>query len=89
MDNQQIDIAALAGVDIEKMNEMELADMGGLPLDPGIPRKFRAGYILREAGNPYCFRVGGLGVKLEFMDNAPSLQDTLSGFLQRKKSTEI
>ena len=86
MDNRKIDIAALSGVDIRKMNKEELVDVSGISLDPSVPRKLRAGYILKNIGNPYCFRVGDLGVKLEFLDSAPSLQDALCDFFQRKKS---
>ncbi len=86
MNNRQIDIAALAGADIRKMDKEKLVDVSGMPLDPSIPRKLRAGYILKTTGNPYCFRVGDLGVKLEFLDSAPSLQDALCNFFQRKKS---
>ena len=86
MNNRQIDIAALAGADIRKMDKEELIDVSGMPLDPSVPRKLRAGYILKTTGNPYCFRVDDLGVKLELLDSAPSLQDVLSDFFQRKKS---
>ena len=86
MNNRQIDISALAGADIRKMDKDKLIDVSGMPLDPSVPRKLRAGYILKTTGNPYCFRVGDLGVKLEFLDSAPSLQDVLSDFFQRKKS---
>ena len=81
-----LNLPALAGVDIQKMNKDDLVDVSGLALDPGVPRELRAGYLLKATGNPYCFRVGDLGVKLEFLDSAPSLQDALSGFFQRKKS---
>lgn len=86
MNHSQLNISALASVDIQKMNKDELVDVSSLALDPGIPLELRAGYILKATGNPYCFRVGDLGVKLEFLDSAPSLQDALSNFLQRKKS---
>ena len=86
MNNQQIDIAALAGVDIRKVNKEELVDVSGMSFDPSVPQELRAGYILKTTSNPYCFRVGDLGVKLEFLDSAPSLQDALSDFFQRKKS---
>lgn len=84
--NNQFHISALASVDIQKMNKDELVDVSGLALDPGVPQELRAGYLLKETGNPYCFRVGDLGVKLEFLDSAPSLRDVLSSFAQRKKS---
>ncbi len=36
--------------------------------------------------NPYCFSVGGVGVKIEFAEGGPSLQETLAAFLIRQKS---
>lgn len=84
--NHQLTLSALAGAEIQKMNKEELVDVSGLALDPDIPQELRADYILNATGNPYCFRVGDLGVKLEFLDGAPPLQDALSDFFQRKKS---
>ena len=86
MNHQQSNIGELASIDMQRVNKEELVDMSGLYFDPAIPQGLRAACILRATGNPYCFRVGELGVKLEFMDNAPPLQDVLSDFLQRKKS---
>ena len=86
MNDQQLNISALASVEIQKINKEKLVDVSGLELDPAVPQELRAGYIMKATGNPYCFRVGDLGVKLEFLDNAPTLQDALSDFFQRKKS---
>ena len=81
-----LNIAALSSVDIQKIKKEELTDIRSIKLDPSVPQDLRAVYVLKEMGNPYCFRVGDLGVKLEFPDSAPSLQDALSDFFQRKKS---
>ena len=81
----QIDLTELASVDIQKVHKEELVDASGLRFDLQVPRELRAAYLLNALGNPYCFRVGELSVKLEFADHAPSLQDTILAFLQRKK----
>ena len=81
-----LNVAALSSVDIQKIKKEELTDIRSIKLDPSVPQELRAGYILKTTGNPYCFRVGDLGVKLDFLDSAPSLQDALSDFFQRKKS---
>ena len=81
-----LNIAALSCVDIQKMNKGELTDISSMKLDPSVPQELRAAYMLKEMGNPYCFRVGQLGLKVNFIDNAPPLQDALSDFFQRKKS---
>ena len=86
MNNQQIDLSELASVDIQMVSKEDLVDVSSLHFDSTIPPNLRAAYILKATGNPYCFRVGELSVKLEFADNAPSLQDTILDFLQRKKS---
>lgn len=83
---KQIDLAELASVDIQKISKEELVDASGFCFDPQVPQELRAAYLLNAIGNPYCFRVGELGVKLEFAEHGPSLQDVLFSFLQRKKS---
>lgn len=46
----------------------------------------RLARFLSRAVNPYCFCVGGVGVKIEFSEDGPSLQDKLAGLLVRQKS---
>lgn len=83
---EQIDLTELANVDIRTISKEELVDASGLHFDLQIPQKCRAAYLCDAIGNPYCFRVGELGVKLEFMEHRPPLQDVLFSFLRRKKS---
>ena len=83
---KQMNLAELASVDIQKVRKEELVDASGLRFDLQVPQELRAAYLLNAIGNPYCFRVGELSVKLEFADNAPPLQDTILAFLQRKKN---
>ena len=52
-----LNIAALSCVDIQKMNKGELTDISSMKLDPSVPQELRAAYMLKEMGNPYCFRV--------------------------------
>lgn len=67
-----LNVAALSSVDIQKIKKEELTDIRSIKLDPSVPQDLRAVYVLKEMGNPYCFRVGDLGVKLEFW-TAPHL----------------
>lgn len=83
---KQVDLTELASVNIQKISKEELVDASNLHFDLQVPQKSRAAYLLNAIGNPYCFRVGELGVKLEFAEHGPSLQDVLFSFLQRKKS---
>ncbi len=82
----KLNLSELADVDITAVNKEDLVDVSGLTFDTTIPREQRAAQVLRKVKNPYCFRVGDMGVKLEFLDNAPPLEDCFTDFLKRKKS---
>ena len=54
--------------------------------DNALSRKERVTRFLQVAKNLYCFNIGGVGVKIEFAEGGPSLQDTLTDYLIRQKS---
>lgn len=83
---KRIPITDLASVNIEKVNKENLVDVSGFTFDTSVPQEQRAARIIQTVKNPYCFRVGDIGVKLEFSDNAPTLQDVFTDLLKRKKS---
>ena len=83
---QQIPISDLSSANIEAVDKADLVDASGFILDNKIPLAQRAINMIATIKNPYCFRVGDIGVKLEFADNAPPLQDVFTDFLKRQKS---
>ncbi len=83
---KSIPITDLASVNIETVNKEDLVDVSGFTFDTSVPQEQRAARIIQTVKNPYCFRVGDIGVKLEFSDNAPALQDVFTDLLKRKKS---
>ncbi len=83
---KRISITELESVNIESVNKEDLVDVSGFTFDNSVPQEQRAARILAMVKNPYCFRVGDIGVKLEFPNSAPALQDVFTDFLKRKKS---
>lgn len=79
-------ISELARVDIGAVRKEDLVDVSGFTFDTTIPQEKRAERVIAAVKNPYCFRVGEIGVKLEFPEDAPLLQDVFAAFLKRKKS---
>ena len=63
-----------------------LPDVSGMTFDNALSRKERITRFLQIVKNPYCFCIGGIGVQIEFSENGPSLQDTLTDYLIRQKS---
>lgn len=76
----------LRGVDIATVDTSKLADVSTIKLDAALSKEERAAHILQQTPNPYCFRCGEIGVKIEFADSGPTLQDIVTKFLLRQKS---
>ena len=80
------ELEQMKSVDIGAVAPEALPDVSGMTFDNALSRKERITRFLQIAKNPYCFCVGGIGVKMEFTENGPSLQDILTDFLIRQKS---
>ncbi len=57
----------LSKVDIQDINKEELVDIRELTFDITIPQEERKEVVIAAVKNPYCFRVGEIGVKIEFL----------------------
>ena len=80
------ELEQMKSVDIGAVAPESLPDVSGMTFDNALSRKERITRFLQIVKNPYCFCVGGIGVKMEFTENGPSLQDILTDFLIRQKS---
>ena len=80
------ELEQMKSVDIGAVAPESLPDVSGMAFDTSLPREERIALFLQAVENPYCFCIGGIGVKIEFAENGPSLQDTLTDFLLRQKS---
>lgn len=80
------DIEKMQSVDIGAVDADTLPDVSGMRFNNALPQGERIARFMRGAVNPYCFCIGGIGVKIEFSENGPPLQDTLTDFLLRQKS---
>ena len=58
MNHPQLNISALASVDIQKMNKDELVDVSSLALDPGIPPGASGWLYLKSNGKSLLFPRG-------------------------------
>ncbi|NGP46821.1 hypothetical protein G4V62_18430 [Bacillaceae bacterium SIJ1] len=76
----------LMSVDMETVDTEKLADLSTFEFDNSLPLEKRPAYVLEKLKNPLCFRCGDVGVKLEFDDTAPPIQEVLTNFMIRKKS---
>lgn len=73
-------------VNMETVDTKTLTDISTLEFDNSLPIEKRSAYVLEKLKNPLCFRYGEMGIKLEFDDSAPPIQEVLTNFMIRKKS---
>ena len=80
------ELEQMKSVDIGAVDPESLPDVSGMAFNNALPREERIALFLQAVKNPYCFCIGWIGVKIEFAEGGPSLQDTLTDFLLRQKS---
>ena len=80
------ELEQMRSVDIGAVAAESLPDVSGMTFNNALSREDRVLRFLQAVKNPYCFCVGGVGVKIEFAESGPSLQDALTDFLLRQKS---
>lgn len=80
------EIEKMQSVDIGAVDVDALPDVSGMSFDNTLSREERITRFLQSVKNPYCFRYGDVGVKIEFAEDGPPLQDALADFLIRQKS---
>ncbi|MBO5145071.1 MAG: hypothetical protein J6C19_05995 [Lachnospiraceae bacterium] len=80
------ELEKMKSVDIGAVDAESLPDVSGMTFNSSLSCEERIIRFLQIVKNPYCFCIGGVGVKIEFAESGPSLQDTLTDFLIRQKS---
>ena len=83
------ELEQMRSVDIGAVAAESLPDVSGMTFDNALSRKERISRFLQTVKNPYCFCIGGVGVKIEFAESGPSLQDKLTDFLLRQRSGAV
>lgn len=87
---KSVSIAETARLDPESVNTVNkeaLVEISGFSFDYNLPQEERAALILAALKNPYSFRSGELGVKLEFAEQGPGLEELFCALLLRLKSS--
>ncbi len=80
------ELNTLQSTDIRNIDKNTLVDVQGFQFDNSLSKMERIEYVLEKTKNPYCFRYGELGVKVEFTEDGPTLGELMTSFLLRKKS---
>lgn len=72
---------ALLAVDFEDVEPSSLTDISKLRIDKGQPLEKRRQQYLKQVGNPYLVRVGGMKVKVRFTEGGVSMEEAFENML--------
>ena len=83
------ELEQMKSVDIGAVAPESLPDVSGMAFDTSLSREERIALFLQAVENPYCFCIGGIGVKIEFAESGPSLQDGLPAPAKKRAVTSV
>lgn len=75
------ELRKMKDIDIRTVDKNQLVDLNSVVIDESRPVQERMVSFLQQIGNPYCFRVGDVAVKVVYKENGPTFQQNLEDML--------
>lgn len=73
---------AMKNVDIRTVDKSTLVDLNSVQIDDTRPIPERIYSFLEQIGNPYCFRIGDVAVKVNYRSEGPTFQQNFVDLLR-------
>ncbi len=74
-----LNLEELRNVDVRTVRREDLVDIRDVHINMDLPQEERALDFINQVGNPFCFKLGELVVKLDY---PPDCEDTLEDRLK-------
>lgn len=76
------DLESLKTVDVRTVDKSKLVDLNTVRIDESQPVPMRVASFVEQIGNPYCFRVGDVAVKVKYRSDGPTFQQNMEDILR-------
>lgn len=76
------DMRSLEAVDVRAVDKSMLVDLNTVHIDETQPVSVRVASFVEQIGNPYCFRVGDVAVKVKYRTDGPTFQQNMEDILR-------
>jgi len=80
---REMTLEQMKNVDIRTVDLASLTDIRDIQVNPGQSKEERMRDFVRQIGNPYCFRVGNVAVKVSFAEGGATLEDRLESLMMK------
>ncbi len=77
-------LEAMKNVDIRTVDPETLRDIRDVKINVELPKKERILDFVNQIGNPYCFKRGGIVIKIKFADTDVTLEDRMISYIRTK-----
>lgn len=77
------ELEQMRSVDIGAVAAESLPDVSGMTFDNALSRKERISRFLQTVKNPYCFCIGGVGVKINYFEDAQLIEEQAKRFSEK------
>ena len=78
------ELEAMKNVDIRTVDIDTLRDIRDVKVNTDLPKEERVLDVIRQIGNPYCYRHGKYVVKISFTDTDVTLEQRMLAYLRSK-----
>lgn len=68
------DLKDMKHVDLRNVDCNKLVDISNIKIDETAPVSDRVFQFIEQIGNPYCFKVGNVAVKVSYQEEGESFQ---------------
>ena len=75
------ELRKMKDIDIRTVDKNQLVDLNSVVIHESRPVQERMVSFIQQIGNPYCFRVGDVAVKVVYKENGPTFQQNLEDML--------
>lgn len=79
-DEQSLD--NMQDIDIRTVDKSNLVDLSKVKIDETLPVPERVASFIQQIGNPYCFRIGNVAVKVVYQPEGPTFQQNMENILR-------
>lgn len=79
------ELEEMKNVDIRKVDKGVLKDIRQIEVSQSLPLAERVKEFVEQIGNPYCFRVGSVAVKVAFTKDGGSFEERFRKMLKGLK----
>lgn len=76
----KLQLQQMKKIDIAKADPNTLADVNQIQIDSSLPQEQKMERYFEQVGNPYCFRCGDTPVKIRFVSEDKTLNQSLCNY---------